>query len=140
MQMISSRTKVLVVLLVTILTTAAAAAPPEMQLLERKDLPGGMVRERLRLPGFDPDEAVPAIAIHPAGSGPFPVAICFHCFRGAKENIESVRGFVQDLKPLYRDDPDRLRFLPFTEAGHGATEAMWQEAQAWIVRGLENTP
>ena len=309
MQMISSRTKVFVALLVAILTTAAAAAPPEMQLLERKDLPGGMVREKLRLPGFDPDEAVPAIAIHPAASGPFPVAICFHCFRGAKENleswcrdlaargvfavaidahlhgersiagifhadniaslggeysiwvhqtsiartvkdvpvildalaarpdvdgsrvaatgvsmggstamvlawreprvrvvaslvgavdfwwdvtklppgpeqetrkasygprlrelvasidpkprlvqvppkalclinggrdeyidIESVRGFVQDLKPLYRDDPDRLRFLPFTEAGHGVTEAMWQEAQAWIVRGLEKRP
>ena len=31
-----------------------------------------VVRERLSLPGFDPDEAVPAIAIHPASGGPFP--------------------------------------------------------------------
>ena len=61
----------------------------EVQVLERKELPGGLVREKLRLPGFDPDEAVPAIAIHPAAGGPFPVALCLHCFRGAKENLES---------------------------------------------------
>jgi len=288
---------------------AAAASPPEMQILERQELPGGLVRERLRLPGFDPDEAVPAIAIHPASGGPFPVALCLHCFRGAKENleswcrdlaargifavsidaalhgersiagifhgdniaslggeysiwvhqtaiartaqdvpvildalarrpdvdaarvavtgvsmgsstalvlawreprirvvasivgavdfwwdvtklppgpeqaakqasygprlrelvnsidpkprfgrippkalclvnggrdeyidIESVRRFVADLEPLYQDDPGRLRFVPFPEAGHGVTAVMWQEAQEWIVRGLEKVP
>ena len=59
-----------------------------MQIIERRDLPGGLVRERLRLPGFDMDEAVPAIAIHPASGGPFPVCIVLHCFRGAKENLE----------------------------------------------------
>jgi hypothetical protein len=31
--------------------------------VELPDLPGGLVREHLRLPGFDPDEAVPAVAI-----------------------------------------------------------------------------
>jgi len=281
----------------------------EMQILERNDLPGGLVREQLRLPGFDPDEAVPAVAIHPASGGPFPVAICLHSFRGAKENlegwcrdiaargvfaitidahlhgersiagifhgdniaslggeysiwvhqtsiartvkdipvildalarrpdidasrvaatgvsmgasaamvlawreprvcvvasivgavdfwwdvtktppgpeqesrktsygprlrelvasidpkprfgrippkalfiasggrdeyidIESVRRFVADLEPLYKKDRDRLRFLPFSEAGHGVTEAMWKEAQEWIVRGLIRGP
>lgn len=281
----------------------------EMQILERNDLPGGLVREQLRLPGFDPDEAVPAVAIHPASGGPFPVAICLHSFRGAKENlegwcrdlaargvfaitidahlhgersiagifhgdniaslggeysiwvhqtsiartvkdipvildalarrpdidasrvaatgvsmgasaamvlawreprvcvvasivgavdfwwdvtktppgpeqesrkasygprlrelvasidpkprfgrippkslfiassgrdeyidIESVRRFVADLEPLYKKDRDRLRFLPFSEAGHGVTEAMWKEAQEWIVRGLKKGP
>jgi uncharacterized protein len=290
-------------------TTASAASPAEIQVLERSDLPGGLVRERLRLPGFDPDEAVPAIAIHPATGGPFPVAVCLHWFRGAKENLESwcrdlaargifavtldaylhgersvagifhgdniaslggeysiwvhqtsiartakdvsvvldalgrrpdvditrlavtgvsmgsstalvlawreprvrvvasivgavdfwwdvtklspgpeqdarkasygprlrelvnsldpkprfdrlppkaiclinggrdeyidldsIRRFVVDLKPLYEKDPDRLRFMPFPEAGHGVTAAMWQEAQAWIVRHLEKMP
>jgi fermentation-respiration switch protein FrsA (DUF1100 family) len=61
----------------------------DIQILERKDLPGGLVREKLRLPGFDPDEAVPAIVLRPAAGGPFPVAIVMHYFRGAKENLES---------------------------------------------------
>ncbi|MCY2988965.1 MAG: prolyl oligopeptidase family serine peptidase [Planctomycetota bacterium] len=310
MPTISWRMLILLSCLVTFVpATAAAAAPLEMQILERTELPGGLVRERLRLPGFDPDEAVPAIAIHPASGGPFPVALCLHCFRGAKENleswcrdlatrgifavtidahlhgersiagifhgdniaslggeysiwvhqvsiaqtakdvpvlldalarrpdvdaarvavtgvsmgsstamvlawreprirvvasivgaadfwwdvtklppgpeqearkasygprlrelvnsidpkprfdqippkvlglinggrdeyidIESVSRFVADLKPLYREDPGRLRFVPFPEAGHGVTAAMWQEAQDWIVRGLEKVP
>ncbi|MCX6930064.1 MAG: prolyl oligopeptidase family serine peptidase [Verrucomicrobia bacterium] len=277
-----------------------------IQILDRKDLPGGLVREQLRLPGFDPDESVPAIAIHPATGGPFPVAICLHCFRGAKENLEpwcrdlaargifaitidahlhgersiagafhgdniaslggeysiwvhqssiartakdvpvildalalrpdvdasrvaamgfsmgasttmvlawseprvrvvasivgavdfwwdvtklppgpeqekrkasygprlrelvgsidprprvtqmppkaiclinaghdeyidleSVRRFVADLEPAYGSGRANLRFVPFPEAGHGVTEAMWKEAQDWIVRGLQ---
>jgi pimeloyl-ACP methyl ester carboxylesterase len=280
-----------------------------VQVLQRTDLPGGLVRERLRLPGFDPDEAVPAIAIHPASGGPLPVAIALHSFRGAKEDvepwcrdlaargifavaidahlhgersvagvfhgdkiaslggeysiwvhqtsiahtvkdvpvildalarradvdasrvavtgvsmgastamvlawreprvgvvasivgaadfwwdvtktrpgpeqeaqkasysprlrelvasldprprfsrippkalfiasggrdeyidIESLRRFVADIEPLYGKDRDRLRFLPFPEAGHGVTEAMWKEAQEWIVRGLAKRP
>ena len=287
-------------------TSASAADPAEIRVLERSELPGGLVRERLRLPGFDPDEAVPAIAIHPASDGPFPVAICLHWFRGAKENLEpwcrdlaargifaitldaylhgersvagifhgdniaalgdeysvwvhqtsiartardvsvildalarrpdvdatrvavtgmsmgsstalvlawreprvrvvaslvgavdfwwdvtklppgpeqetrkaaysprlrelvnsldpksrfdrlppkaiclinggrdeyidleSVRRFVANLTPLYREEPALLRFVPFPEAGHGVTAAMWKEAQDWIVRGLE---
>ncbi len=278
----------------------------EAQMLERKELPGGLVREKLRLPGFDPDESVPAIAIHPAAGGPFPVAFCLHYFRGAKENLESwcrdlagrgifaisldahlhgersiagvfhgdniaalgeeysiwvhqssiahtakdvpvildalarrldvdalrvavtgvsmggstvmvlawseprvrvvasvvgavdfwwdvtklppgpeqekkkasygprlrelvasidprprfaqippkavclinggrdefidlesVRRFVADLEPAYGKERERLRFVPFPEAGHGATEAMWQEAREWIVQGLQ---
>ena len=298
-------TKVFAILLVVPLAAAGAALPAGMQVLERRDLPGGLVREKLSLPGFDPDEGVPAVAIHPVSGGPFPVAICLHSFRGAKENlepwcrdlaargifaitldahlhgersiagifhgdniaslggeysiwvhqpsiartakdvpiildalahrpdvdasrvaatgvsmgastamvlawreprvrvvasvvgavdfwwdvtkippgpeqearkasygprlrelvtsidpktrfaqispkalcllnggrdeyidIESVRRFVADLEPLYAKDRDRLRFLPFPEAGHGVTEAMWKEAQEWIVRGL----
>jgi hypothetical protein len=309
---VSRSTLILLSFLVSPVPTAVAAvaaAPPETQIIERKDLPGGLVRERLRLPGFDPDEAVPAIAIHAAAGGPFPVALCLHCFRGAKENleawcrdlaargifavtidahlhgersvagifhgdniaslggeysiwihqtsiartakdvpvlldalarrpdvdaarvavtgvsmgsstamvlawreprirvvasivgavdfwwdvtklppgpdqegrrasygprlrelvnsidpkprfdqippkalclinggrdeyidIESVRHFVADLKTVYRKDLGRLRFVPFPEAGHGVTAAMWQEAQDWIVHGLETTP
>jgi hypothetical protein len=72
----------------TFLAAAAAAAPTEVQVLERKDVPGRLVREKLRLPGFDTDEAVPAIAIYPASGGPFSVCIVLHCFRGAKENEE----------------------------------------------------
>jgi fermentation-respiration switch protein FrsA (DUF1100 family) len=56
--------------------------------LEVRELPGGLVREKLRLPGFDPDEAVPAIAVHPAAGGPLPVAIVLHGFRGGKEGME----------------------------------------------------
>jgi uncharacterized protein len=62
---------------------------PAIKLLERRDLPGNLVREKLRLPGFDPDEAVPAIAICPARVFPCPLAILLHPFRGAKENMEA---------------------------------------------------
>jgi dienelactone hydrolase len=64
------------------------AAQLDVQLLSRTDLPGGLVREQLRLPGADPDESVPAIAIHPARGGPFPVCFVLHYFRGAKEDSE----------------------------------------------------
>jgi len=302
---VSWGTMVLLAFLLATLAVAAAPAPPEAQVLERNDLPGGLVREKLRLPGFDPDEAVPAVAFHPASGGPFPVAIALHGFRCAKEeleawcrdlaargvfalaldahlhgersvagvfhgdkiaslgaeysiwvhqtsiartardvpvildslarrpdmdvsrvaaagvsmggatamvlawreprvrvvasiigavdfwwdvtklppgpeqearkasygprlrelvasldprprlarippkalfltnggrdeyiDLESVRRFVAEIEPLYGGDRSRLRFLPFPEAGHGVTEAMWKEAQEWIVRGL----
>ncbi|MBN1417284.1 MAG: hypothetical protein JXP34_00825, partial [Planctomycetes bacterium] len=70
-------------------TLAGPLAAAADRTIERTELPGGLVRERLRLPGFDPDETVPAIAIHPASGGPFPVAIVLHYFRGAKESLES---------------------------------------------------
>jgi pimeloyl-ACP methyl ester carboxylesterase len=94
MQVNSRATRCSLVLVAALLilssaSLAAAPAPREMQSTDRKDLPGGLVRERLRLPGFDPDEPVPAIAIHPASGGPFPVAIALHSFRGAKENMEA---------------------------------------------------
>ncbi len=310
MRMTSWSRTILVMLLSGGLAPASSspgAGPyPRAQIVERTELPGGLTRERLRLPGFDPDETVPAIAIHPVSGGPFPVAICLHYFRGAKENcegwcrdlasrgvfavapdahlhgersiagifhgddiaslgqeysiwvhqtsitrtaqdvpvildalaqrpdvdasrvaatgfsmgastamvlawkeprvrvvasmagavdfwwdvtktapgpeqdqrkasysprlrelvvsidpkthasgiapkalfltnggrdgyidIESIRRFVADLEPLYKDDRDRLRFLPCPDAGHEVTETMWKEAQEWIVRGLE---
>ena len=89
LRIISWKTKVLLALLVACLQVAAAPSPSEVQIIERRDLPGGLVRERLRLPGFDPDEAVPAIAIHRSSGGPFPVAFVLHSFRGAKENLET---------------------------------------------------
>ena len=55
-------------------------------------------------------------------------------------DIESVRRFVADIEPRYEGNRGRLRFVPFPEAGHGVTEAMWKEAQEWIVRGLEELP
>lgn len=313
MPQLSRRTVLLPCLLLGIYFTTGtagfAAAPGDIQVLERSELPGGLIRERLRLPGFDPDEAVPAIAIHPASGGPFPIAFCLHWFRGTKENVEvwcrdlagrgifaltidahlhgersvagifhgdniaalggeysvwvhqtsiahtakdvpvildalarrpdvdaarvavtgmsmgsstalvlawreprvrvvasmvgavdfwwdvtklppgpeqearkatygprlrelvnsldpkarlerlppkaicllnggrdefidleSVRRFVADLKPLYEKTPDRLRFVPFPEVGHGVTAAMWREAQEFMVRNLELTP
>jgi len=304
-----SSTKVFAILLVVSLAAAGVALPAGMRVLERRDLPGGLAREKLCLPGFDPDEGVPAVAIYPVSGGPFPVAVCLHSFRGAKENlepwcrdlaargifaisidahlhgersiagifhgdniaslggeysiwvhqtsiartakdvpiildalarrpdvdasrvaatgvsmggstamvlawreprvrvvasivgavdfwwdvtkippgpeqearkaaygprlrelvtsidpktriaqvppkalclvnggrdeyidIESVRRFVADLEPLYGNDRSRLRFLPIPEAGHGVTEAMWKEAQEWMVQNLEKGP
>jgi pimeloyl-ACP methyl ester carboxylesterase len=70
-------------------SSSGAEPAPGVQPLERTELPGGLVREKLRLPGFDPDEAVPAIAIHPASGGPFPLAIVLHYFRGSKESLEA---------------------------------------------------
>ncbi|MHB8970108.1 MAG: dienelactone hydrolase family protein [Pirellulaceae bacterium] len=303
----SSRT-ILVLLTVVLASRPASAtpAPPEIQVLELTELPGGLVREQLRLPGFDPDEAVPAIAIHPASGGPFPVCLVLHYFRGAKESLEpwchdlaargifaiaidahlhgqrsvagifhgdniaslggeysiwvhqtsiartaqdvpiildalaqrtdvdatrvaatgmsmggstalvlawreprvrvvasivgavdfwwdvtklppgpeqearkasygprlrelvnsidpkprfgqippkrlclinggrdeyidleSIRNFAAELKPLYRENPDRLRFVPFADEGHGATAEMWKQAQDWIVDNVK---
>jgi uncharacterized protein len=309
MPTISWKTTFLLTVLLFSCAVEAVPAPPKIHSVDQKTLPGGLVREKLRLPGFDPDEAVPAIAIHPAKGGPFPVCIILHFFRGAKESlepwcrdlaargifaiaidahlhgersvagifrddrmaslgeeysiwvhqtsiartakdipvildalalrtdvdasrvaatgmsmggstamvlawqeplvrvvaslvgavdfwwdvtktrpgpeqesrkaayglrlrelvasidprprfkqippkalfiasggrdecidIESVRRFVADLEPLYRRTPDRLRFLPFPEASHGVTAAMWREAQDWIVHNLEDQP
>jgi dienelactone hydrolase len=69
-------------------SVSTAAVPPAPQVLESQQLPGDLVRERLLLPGFDPDESVPAIAIHPAAGGPFPVCVVLHYFRGSKETCE----------------------------------------------------
>lgn len=52
-------------------------------------------------------------------------------------DIESVRRFAEELKPLYHEHPDRLRFTPYPETGHEVTAAMWREAQEWIARGLK---
>jgi pimeloyl-ACP methyl ester carboxylesterase len=88
MQMSLWKRNVWLTFLTTFLPVIAVAAPAEAQTIDRSDLPGGLVREKLRLPGFDPDEAVPAVAIHPASGGPFPVAIVLHGFRGRKESFE----------------------------------------------------
>ena len=89
MPMSSWTTSVLTTVLWTSFSRGRRRCAPDVQVLERTELPGQLVRERLRLPGFDPDEAVPAIAIHPASGGPFPVCIVLHCFRGEKENLEA---------------------------------------------------
>jgi hypothetical protein len=88
MPMISWKTKFLLAVPLTWFPTAAVPAPPKIQVIERRDLPGGLVRERLQLPGFDVDETVPTIAIHPASRGPFPVCLVLHCYRGANESLE----------------------------------------------------
>lgn len=83
-------------------------------------------------------ELVGSIDPKPRFAQVFPKALCL--INGGRDeyiDIESVRRFVTDLKPLYREDQGRLRFVPFPEAGHGVTEAMWTEAREWIVRGLE---
>jgi dipeptidyl aminopeptidase/acylaminoacyl peptidase len=51
-------------------------------------------------------------------------------------DLESIRSFVTQLTPLYRESPDRLRFVPVADAGHGVSEEMWQEARQWIADNL----
>ena len=66
-----------------------------------------------------------------------PKAVCL--LNGGRDgfiDIESISKFVAELKPLYRDQPDRFRFSPFPDTGHEVTEAMWCEAQEWIARNL----
>lgn len=69
-------------------------ATAAVKIMERAELGSGLVRERLRLPGFDPDEAVPGLALRPTAGGPFPLAIVLHGFRGSKEGME---GWCRDL-------------------------------------------
>jgi pimeloyl-ACP methyl ester carboxylesterase len=84
----SWNTTILLTVLLTSWSVDTVAGPPKIRIIEQGTLPGGLVREKLRCPGFDLDEAVPAIAIHPAVGGPFPVCIVLHYFRGTKESLE----------------------------------------------------
>ena len=57
---------------------------------------------------------------------------------GAKDeiDIESIKKFVNDLRPSYQEYPDRLMLLEEPKTGHSVTERMWSEGTAWLVRHL----
>ena len=62
---------------------------------------------------------------------------------GAKDkgiDIESVKTFVKDLQPGYKDTPDRLKFLEEPDAGHSVTDRMWKEGTEWLLRHLAEKP
>jgi dienelactone hydrolase len=61
---------------------------------------------------------------------------------GARDqiDIESIKKFVKDLRPSYRDYPDRLKLLEEPKTGHSVTEQMWSQGSQWLVRHLVENP
>jgi uncharacterized protein len=62
---------------------------------------------------------------------------------GARDDgidIESVKSFVEDLRPSYKDHPERLKLLEEPKAGHTVTERMWTEGTDWLVLHLVEKP
>jgi dienelactone hydrolase len=55
-------------------------------------------------------------------------------------DIQSIKTFVQDLEPRYKDTPDRLKFLEEPEVGHSVTDRMWKEGTEWLQRHLVEKP
>ena len=55
-------------------------------------------------------------------------------------DIESIRSFVKDLQPAYKDHPGRLTFLEERETGHSVTERMWNEGSRWLLQHLVERP
>jgi dienelactone hydrolase len=61
---------------------------------------------------------------------------------GAKDqiDIESIKKFVKDLQPSYKEYPDRLMLLEEPKSGHTVSEHMWTEGVQWLVRHLLEKP
>ena len=55
-------------------------------------------------------------------------------------DIQSIKAFVKELQPRYKDIPDRLKFLEEPEAGHSVTDRMWKEGTEWLLRHLVEKP
>jgi dienelactone hydrolase len=51
-------------------------------------------------------------------------------------DIQSVKTFVKELQPSYKDHPDRLKFLEEPEVGHSVTDRMWTEGTEWLLHHL----
>jgi dienelactone hydrolase len=51
-------------------------------------------------------------------------------------DIQSIKTFVKELQPSYKDCPGRLKFLEEPEAGHSVTARMWDEGAEWLMRHL----
>jgi dienelactone hydrolase len=75
-------------MLVLCLCAAGASGAEKLQVIERREIENGLVREKLLLPGWDPADPVPAIAIAPRGASKVPVVFVFHWFQGSKEAME----------------------------------------------------
>jgi hypothetical protein len=55
-------------------------------------------------------------------------------------DIESIKKFVKDLRPSYKDYPGRLALLEEPKTGHAVTKRMWNEATDWLVLHLLEKP
>lgn len=51
-------------------------------------------------------------------------------------DIGSIKRFVKDLQPSYKDHPDRLKLLEEPEKGHSVTDRMWTEGTEFLLRHL----
>jgi dienelactone hydrolase len=51
-------------------------------------------------------------------------------------DIKSVRAFVKDLGPSYKEHPERLKLLEEPKTGHRVTDKMWTEGTKWLVLHL----
>jgi dienelactone hydrolase len=104
-------------------------APGPEQDAKRKAL---SPRVRQLVGSLDPQERKMAIA---------PKAVFLA--NGARDkgiDIQSIKGFVKDLQPSYKDHPERLKFLEEPEAGHSVTDRMWKEGAEWLLRHLVEKP
>lgn len=54
-------------------------------------------------------------------------------------DIQSVKKFVKELQPSYKNYPDRLKLLEEPEVGHSVTDRMWKEGTEWLLRQLPPT-
>src|SRR5437763_197614 len=108
---------------------AAATAPGPAQDAKRKSL---RPRVRQLVSSLDPLPRKSAIA---------PKALFLA--NGARDkgiDIGSVRSFVKDLRPGYKDHPGRLTLLEEPEAGHSVTDRMWAEGTRWLLLHLLEKP
>jgi dienelactone hydrolase len=58
---------------------------------------------------------------------------------GAKDkgiDIQSIKSFVKDLQPSYKDRPEKLKFLEEPDVGHSVTDRMWTEGTDFLLRHL----
>ncbi len=68
----------------------------DAQVIERRELADGLIREKLLLQGWDPTDPVPGIAIYPKGKTKLPFVVLLHWFQGSKEAMEP---WAHDLAP-----------------------------------------
>jgi dienelactone hydrolase len=55
-------------------------------------------------------------------------------------DIETIKTFVKELRPSYKDNPERLKFLEEPDVGHSVTDRMWKEGGEWLQDHLIEKP
>jgi pimeloyl-ACP methyl ester carboxylesterase len=55
-------------------------------------------------------------------------------------DIRSVRKFAEDMRPRYKDFPDRFDFVEYPDAGHQLTAGMKAKMVEWLDRHLVQKP
>jgi hypothetical protein len=55
-------------------------------------------------------------------------------------DVRSIRTFVKELRPSYKDFPGRLTVLEEPKVGHTVTDRMWSGGTRWLLRHLVERP